>query len=137
MYNAINPRTQTLGDFHPTLCYPRDYYMGSFPRCALSERGCVIELAPWDFATQCISGDFHPTFVIHSVIFYGWKPHSLHLALYCRTPGTSVADSHGPLLRCVECPKRSDRKTRHRCLGCRQHMCPRHFYPVCSNCLTR
>ena len=37
-------------------------------RCAFSKRGCVIELAPWDFATECISGGFHPTFVIHSVI---------------------------------------------------------------------
>ena len=37
-------------------------------RCALSERGCVVELAPWDFATECISGGFHPSFVIHSVI---------------------------------------------------------------------
>ena len=52
-------------------------------------------------------------------------------------PGTPVAGSHGPLVRCVECPKRSDRKTRHRCHGCRQHVCPRHFYPVCANCLTR
>ena len=34
----------------------------------MSERGCVIDLAPWDFATECISGGFHPTFVIHSVI---------------------------------------------------------------------
>ena len=30
-YHIANPRTQTLGDFHPTLCYPRDYCMGSFP----------------------------------------------------------------------------------------------------------
>ena len=26
-----SPRTQTLGDFHPTLCFPRDYCMGNFP----------------------------------------------------------------------------------------------------------
>ena len=32
------------------------------------EGTCVIELASWDFAAQSISGDFHPTFVIHSVI---------------------------------------------------------------------
>ena len=70
--SSFNPRTQTLGDFHPTLCYPRDYCTGSFPcgtilpnpnsfsaRCAFSKRGCVIELAPWDFATECISGGFH------------------------------------------------------------------------------
>ena len=25
-----SPRTQTLGDFHPTLCFPRDYCMGNF-----------------------------------------------------------------------------------------------------------
>ena len=31
VFLPFNPRTQTLGDFHPTLCYPRDYYMGSFP----------------------------------------------------------------------------------------------------------
>ena len=50
-------------------------------RCALYERGCVIELAPWYFATECISGVFQSTFVIHSLIFYGWKPPSLYLAL--------------------------------------------------------
>ncbi|KAG7161264.1 PiggyBac transposable element-derived protein 4-like 4 [Homarus americanus] len=51
-----------------------------------------------------------------------------------RPPGTPVADSKDPLVRCVECPNGSDRKTRHRCHGCRQPMCPRHFYPVCANC---
>ena len=30
-YVILNPRTQTMGDFHPTLCYPLDYCMGSFP----------------------------------------------------------------------------------------------------------
>lgn len=53
------------------------------------------------------------------------------------TPGTTVADSQGPLVRCVECPRRSDKKTRHKCNGCRRPLCPRHFYPVCSNCLIR
>lgn len=53
------------------------------------------------------------------------------------TPGTPVADSEGAVVRCVECPGRSDRKTRHRCNSCRQPVCPRHFYPVCANCLTR
>ena len=47
----------------------RDDTPNSFSaHCALSKRGCVIELAPWDFATECISGGFHPEFVIHSVI---------------------------------------------------------------------
>ena len=30
-------------------------------------------------------------------------------------PGTSFANSNGALVRCVECPSKSDRKTRHRC----------------------
>ncbi|KAG7164420.1 hypothetical protein Hamer_G003621 [Homarus americanus] len=54
-----------------------------------------------------------------------------------RPPGTPVADSKDPLVRCVECPKGCDRKTRHRCHGCRQPMCPRHFYSVCANCVPK
>ena len=35
----LNPRTQTLGDFHPTHCYPREYCMGSF------SRGTILPIA--------------------------------------------------------------------------------------------
>lgn len=53
------------------------------------------------------------------------------------TPGTSAAESQEALVRCMECPKKSDKKTRHRCNGCRRPVCPRHYYPVCANCLHR
>lgn len=53
------------------------------------------------------------------------------------TPRTTVADSQGLLVRCGRCPKRSDKKTRHRCHGCRHPICPRHTYPVCADCLTK
>lgn len=49
--------------------------------------------------------------------------------------GTSFANSSGALVRCVECPCKSDRKTRHRCNRCTKAKCPRHLYPVCGDCM--
>lgn len=51
------------------------------------------------------------------------------------SPGTSFSDSSGALVRCCECPVKSDRKTRHRCNKCVRPMCPRHLYPVCGDCI--
>lgn len=52
------------------------------------------------------------------------------------TDNTTVADSKDPLVRCTKCPKGSNRKTRHRCNKCRHPVCPRHYHPVCSGCLS-
>ncbi|KAK3893362.1 hypothetical protein Pcinc_002796 [Petrolisthes cinctipes] len=51
------------------------------------------------------------------------------------SPGTSFSDSRGALVRCCECPVKSDRKTHHRCNKCVKPMCPRHLYPVCGDCI--
>ncbi|XP_062870546.1 piggyBac transposable element-derived protein 4-like [Trichomycterus rosablanca] len=58
------------------------------------------------------------------------------------TPGTTAsevgpvaAESGGPLVRCADCPTGSDRKTRHRCHVCRRPVCPRHYYPACTDCM--
>lgn len=58
------------------------------------------------------------------------------------TPGTPAgeagpvaAESRGPLVRCADCPTGSDRKTRHRCHVCRRPVCPRHYYPACTDCM--
>ncbi|KAK4329297.1 hypothetical protein Pmani_000331 [Petrolisthes manimaculis] len=51
------------------------------------------------------------------------------------SPGTSFSDSRSALVRCCECPVKSDRKTRHRCNKCVKPMCPRHMYPVCGDCI--
>ncbi|KAL7868524.1 hypothetical protein SRHO_G00099080 [Serrasalmus rhombeus] len=58
------------------------------------------------------------------------------------TPGTTArevgpvaAESGGPLVRCADCPTGSDRKTQHRCHVCRRPVCPRHYYPACTDCM--
>ncbi|KAG7175502.1 PiggyBac transposable element-derived protein 4-like 3 [Homarus americanus] len=51
------------------------------------------------------------------------------------SPGTSFSDSNSPLVRCADCPSKSDRKTRHRCNKCALPKCPRHVYPICGDCL--
>ncbi|KAK3894430.1 hypothetical protein Pcinc_001779 [Petrolisthes cinctipes] len=51
------------------------------------------------------------------------------------SPGTSFADSRSPLVRCSDCPSRSDRKTNHHCTKCAKPKCPRHLYPSCGDCV--
>lgn len=51
------------------------------------------------------------------------------------SPGTSFSASSGALVRCCECPVKSDRNTHHRCNKCVKPMCPLHLYPVCGDCI--
>lgn len=51
------------------------------------------------------------------------------------SPGTSLAEGKSPLVRCADCPSKSDRKTRHRCNRCAKPKCPWHLYPICGDCL--
>ncbi|XP_064082557.1 uncharacterized protein LOC135198676 isoform X1 [Macrobrachium nipponense] len=48
--------------------------------------------------------------------------------------GPVAAESAFPLVRCRDCPRGSDRKTRHRCHVCKKAVCPRHYYPICTDC---
>jgi len=52
-----------------------------------------------------------------------------------RPSATSMADNRSRLVRCVDCPRKSDRKTRFRCNKCDKPKCPRHLYPICGDCL--
>ncbi len=49
--------------------------------------------------------------------------------------GPVAAESAGPTVRCRDCPKGSDRKTRHKCHMCKRPVCPKHYYPVCPDCV--
>ncbi|KAK3883310.1 hypothetical protein Pcinc_012347 [Petrolisthes cinctipes] len=51
------------------------------------------------------------------------------------TGGPVAAESACPSVRCRDFPKSSDRKTRHKCHLCKRPVCPRHYYPVCSDCI--
>ena len=61
MRHSVNPRTQTLGDFHPTLCYSLDYCMGSFPCGSILPIASVpkskykVERASWPKNTDAVS----------------------------------------------------------------------------------
>lgn len=50
--------------------------------------------------------------------------------------GQVLAQCSHPQVRCAECPRSSDRKTRIRCLNCQRPVCQTHFYPVCINCVS-
>ena len=53
-------------------------------------------------------------------------------------PGHPVlAESQAPMVRCAKCPRKDDRKSRHRCNNCGQPVCPRHIYPVCVDCIEK
>lgn len=49
--------------------------------------------------------------------------------------GPVAAESDNALVRCKYCPKENDRKCRHRCHMCKRSVCPRHYYPVCTDCV--
>ncbi|KAK3892689.1 hypothetical protein Pcinc_003481 [Petrolisthes cinctipes] len=49
--------------------------------------------------------------------------------------GRVLAECNYPQVRCAECPRSTDRKTRIRCLKCQRLVCQSHFYPTCTNCL--
>ena len=71
--------------------------------------GSILELAPWNFATECISGGFHPTFVIHSAIcitflldFFNFTPSQFvfRSVLAILAAAAAIASVHGVL-----CPR--------------------------------
>ena len=47
----------------------------------------------------------------------------------------AAADMREPIVRCVECGSKKDKKTRYRCVACNRAVCPSHFYTVCGNCV--
>ena len=50
-------------------------------------------------------------------------------------PGKVLADCKYPQVRCAECPRSTDRKSRVRCVKCQRPVCQSHFYPTCTKCL--
>ncbi|XP_066951251.1 uncharacterized protein [Macrobrachium rosenbergii] len=57
-------------------------------------------------------------------------------ALVTDPGGPVAAESDFPVVRCRDCPRSSDRKTRHRCHTCKKAVCPRHYHPVCTDCMS-
>ena len=51
-----------------------------------------------------------------------------------RLPSTSLTDSNAPVVRCCECTRKSDRKTRYPCSKSAKPKCTRHLYPICGDC---
>lgn len=52
-----------------------------------------------------------------------------------RDAGPPAAQSKEPMVRCVVCPAKVDKKTRFRCASCQRDVCPNHYYPICANCV--
>lgn len=49
--------------------------------------------------------------------------------------GPPAAQSKEPLVRCVVCPSKADKKTRFRCVTCKRPVCPNHYFSTCGNCI--
>lgn len=72
------------------------------------------------------------------------RPLKTRISTVCNLP--SVANTQYPTgqvlaqctyrqVRCAECPRSTDRKTRIRCLKCQRPVCQSHYYPTCTKCI--